>query len=151
MDATQMKLGSEAAYYQAKKSFDEGGIPIGSALLIGDCVVSLGHNRRYQNGSNIFHGETDCIERAGHNCDFRRATLFSTLSPCMMCAGAISLFGIPTVVILDTENASEFPDSKPFLQSAGVNVIVSPYRPAMDLMKSYRERFPEKWLKDIGK
>ena len=147
----QMKLGAEAAFYQAKKSYAEGGVPVGSALIINLCVVSLGHNQRYQGMSNIIHGETDCIEKAGHNCEFDKSIIFTTLSPCMMCAGAITLFRIPTVVILDTENAMDFPDSAPFLREAGVDVIVEPYQPAIDLMTKYRTENMKRWLADVGK
>lgn len=85
------EIGTEAAWEQARKSLSEGGIPIGAALMIGNAVISVGHNRRVQNRSNILHGETDCIERAGHGFDLSQATLFTTLSPCRMCSGAILL------------------------------------------------------------
>jgi len=91
----------EAAIEEAKKGVAEGGIPIGSVLVIDDRIVGRGHNRRVQKGSAVLHAEMDCLENAGRltAADYRRATLYSTLSPCDMCSGAVLLYGIPRVVI----------------------------------------------------
>src|ERR1044071_772477 len=91
----------KAAIEQARAVLSEGGIPIGSVLVLDGRIVGRGHNRRVQNGSAILHAEMDCLERAGRlvGADYRRATLYSTLSPCDMCSGAILLYGIPHVVI----------------------------------------------------
>ena len=90
----------QAAIAEARKGLAEGGIPIGSVLVIDGRIVGRGHNRRVQNGSAVLHAEMDCLENAGrlNAADYRRATLYSTLSPCDMCSGAILLFGIPRVV-----------------------------------------------------
>ena len=92
----------EAAIEEAKKGLDEGGIPIGSVLVIDNKIVGRGHNRRVQNGSAILHAEMDCLENAGRlkATDYKRATLYSTLSPCDMCSGTSLLYNIPKIVIL---------------------------------------------------
>lgn len=91
----------EAAIEEAEKGLAAGGIPIGSVLVIGDRIVGRGHNQRVQKGSAVLHAEMDCLENAGRitAADYRRATLYSTLSPCDMCSGAVLLYGIPRVVI----------------------------------------------------
>uniref|UniRef100_UPI0035662491 nucleoside deaminase n=1 Tax=Arsukibacterium sp. TaxID=1977258 RepID=UPI0035662491 len=91
----------QAAIAQARKSLAEGGIPIGSVLLIDGKIVGAGHNQRVQKGSCVLHAEMDCLENAGRltAADYRRATLYSTLSPCDMCSGTVLLYGIPKVVI----------------------------------------------------
>jgi creatinine deaminase len=91
----------EAAIQEAKKGAVEGGVPIGSVLVIDGRIVGRGHNRRVQNSSAVFHAEMDCLENAGRikAADYRRATLYSTLSPCDMCSGAVLLFGIPKVIV----------------------------------------------------
>lgn len=147
-----LEIGTEAAYEQARKSLSEGGIPIGAALMIGDAVISVGHNRRVQNRSNILHGETDCIERAGHAFDLSQSTLFTTLSPCRMCSGAILLYRIPRVVVLDPENVSDFDPGADDLAKAGVEVIMRP-DPRIIAMNHKFQTDPETrkiWLGDIG-
>ena len=111
-----------AAIAQAKKSLREGGIPIGAALAIDDTLVSVGHNRRVQQDDPILHAETDCIRNAGRltPAEYRRSTMYTTLSPCTMCSGAILLFGIPRVVIGENVN---FVGSEELLASKGVEII----------------------------
>ena len=92
------------AFEQAQKSFDEGGLPIGAALAKGEELIAVGHNRRFQDGDPIAHGEMDCFRQAGRRRDYQDLTLYTTLSPCMMCAGTIIQFGIPRVVIGEDKN-----------------------------------------------
>ncbi|MDJ0994803.1 MAG: nucleoside deaminase [Dinoroseobacter sp.] len=152
MDDTTLRIGTKAAHAQAEKSLREGGIPVGAALMIDGVVVALGHNRRVQMGSNIRHGETDCIENAGHAFDLRQAVLFTTLSPCQMCTGAILLYQIPTVVILDDENTADFTSGIALLRSEGVDVRIAPHTPTVEMMRTFQTE-PETraiWMGDIG-
>src|SRR5579859_4004572 len=122
MNDAEMRVGIQSAYVQASKSFREGGIPVGSALILEGAIASLGHNRRLQRGSNILHGEMDCIENAGHHADFTKSVLFTTLSPCLMCSAAILLFRIPRVVILDNVNTRDFVTGLEGLKDRGVQI-----------------------------
>ena len=147
-----LELGTAAAYEQASKSFEEGGVPVGAALVLDGAVISTGHNRRIQQGSSILHGETDCIERAGHGHDLSRAILFTTLSPCSMCAGAIRLFRIPEVVILDAENTGDFDTNEDWLREHGVQVTQHPHAPSIELNRRFQNDADTrpKWLGDVG-
>jgi len=152
VDNKTMRLGTDAAYEQALKSFNEGGVPVGSALALDGVVIAVGHNKRVQTGSNVLHGETDCIENAGHGHDLGKAVLFTTLSPCSMCAGAILLFSIPTVVILDDENTDDFETNVEFLRSKGVDVLIQPHAPSMELNRAFQQDPATRgiWLGDVG-
>src|SRR6476619_6941632 len=99
-DATFMRQ----AFLQAKKSYDEGGLPIGAAMVEDGAVIASGHNRRVQDGDPIAHGEMDCLRRAGRRARYDNVTLYTTLSPCMMCAGTIIQFGIKKVVVGENKN-----------------------------------------------
>jgi cytosine deaminase len=147
-----LSIGTDAAYMQALKSFNEGGVPVGSALLINDAVISLGHNQRVQKGSNILHGETDCIENAGQQVDFTKSVLFTTLSPCSMCAGSIVLFKIPTLVILDDENTADFPTNEDWLRDHGVDIVIHKHAPSIELNRRFQTdpATRQKWLGDVG-
>jgi cytosine deaminase len=147
----QMQIGAASAYAQALKSFEEGGVPVGSSLVLGEAVVSIGHNQRFQKGSNILHGEMDCIEKAGHSLDLSKTILFTTLSPCLMCANTVLLFRIPTIVILDDENTSDFKTSEGRLRDEGVEVVIAKHQPSIALNRKFQTQFPEKWLGDVGK
>src|SRR5262245_24997798 len=114
-DASFMRL----AYEQAKKSYDEGGLPIGAVMVEDGRVLAAGHNRRVQDGDPTAHGEMDCLRRAGRRARYDRVTLYTTLSPCMMCSGTILQFGIPRVVIGEDRN---FPGNPQFLAAHGVEV-----------------------------
>ncbi|MEO1245690.1 MAG: nucleoside deaminase [Pseudomonadota bacterium] len=152
VDDKTMRLGTEAAYAQALKSFNEGGVPVGSALTIAGRVIAVGHNQRVQTGSNVLHGETDCIENAGHEHDLSKAVLFTTLSPCPMCTGAILLFSIPTAVVLDNENIEDFDTSIDYLRAKGVDVLIEPHAPSIELNRTF-QRSPATrriWLGDVG-
>lgn len=152
MEEDEIRIGSSAALMQAMKSLKEGGIPIGSAMTIDGAVVSVGHNRRVQDRSNIVHGEMDCIERAGHTMDFSRATLFTTLSPCQMCTGAVLLFRIPRLVILDNENIDDFSPGTDLLRASGVEVFVRPHTEMIRVMRAFQKNDNTRpvWLGDVG-
>ena len=127
----------------------EGGLPIGSVLVIDHRIVGRGHNQRVQKGSAILHAEMDCLENAGRikASDYRRATLYSTLSPCDMCSGAVLLYGIPKVVI--GENRT-FCGPEDYLRSRGVEVVIIDNQECRQLMETFIEKNPELWNEDIG-
>ena len=137
------------AIAEARAGAAEGGIPIGAALAEGDRLLGVGHNRRVQLGSAIRHGETDALENAGrqHASVYARSTLYTTLSPCDMCTGAILLYGIPRVVV--GENAT-FRGEEELLRSRGVTVEVVQDERCIELMRRFIEEHPELWNEDIG-
>jgi cytosine/creatinine deaminase len=139
----------QAALAEAKRGKAEGGIPIGAVLVIDDRIVGRGHNRRVQKGSAAFHAEIDCLEQAGRlkAADYQRATLYSTLSPCDMCSGAILLYKIPKVVI--GENRT-FRGPEEYLRSRGVDVEVIDDPECRELLASFIEANPDVWHEDIG-
>lgn len=149
---SEMRVGIESAYMQALKSFREGGVPVGSALLVEGAIASLGHNRRAQRGSNILHGEMDCIENAGHHWDFTKSVLFTTLSPCLMCSHAILLFRIPRLVVLDARNTKDFVTSLEELKEKGVEVTILEHQPSMDLNLKFQTDPATRriWMGDVG-
>jgi creatinine deaminase len=152
MTDVEMRIGIQSAYLQALKSFREGGVPVGSALLVEGAIASLGHNRRVQRGSNILHGEMDCIENAGHHVEFTRSVLFTTLSPCLMCSHSILLFRIPRLVVLDDVNTSDFVTSLDELRSKGVQVTVVEHKPSIDLNARFQTDPSTRkvWMGDVG-
>jgi cytosine/creatinine deaminase len=137
------------AIEEAQKGLAEGGIPIGAVLVIDGKIVGRGHNRRVQNGSAILHAEMDCLENAGRlkAADYRRAVLYSTLSPCDMCSGAVLLYGIPQVVI--GENRT-FRGPEDYLRSRGVEVEVIDDAECRRLMEEFIRERPDLWNEDIG-
>ena len=135
------------AYEEAKAGFDEGGCPIGSVLARDGEVVSQGRNQRVQKGDPIAHGEMDALRKAGRQKTYRDTTLYTSLSPCMMCSGTIVQFGIPRVIV--GENAN-FGGNEDFLRSRGVEVIVVDDADCIALMKRFVEEKPELWLEDIA-
>lgn len=139
----------EAAIEEAKIGLSEGGIPIGSVLVIDGKIISRGHNKRVQKGSTVLHAEMDCLENAGRlkAVDYRRAVLYSTLSPCDMCSGAALLYGIPKIVI--GENRT-FSGPEDYVRSRGVEVVVLDNEECYQLMKNFIEKNPELWNEDIG-
>lgn len=139
----------EAAIAEAQKSVDQGGIPIGSVLVIDGQIVGRGHNQRVQKGSAVLHAEMDCLENAGRlkASDYSRATLYSTLSPCDMCSGAILLYGIPKVVI--GENRT-FCGPEDYVRSRGVEVVVVDDPQCQQLMETFIKNSPALWNEDIG-
>lgn len=140
----------KAALEEARTGASEGGIPIGSVLVIDNKIVGRGHNRRVQRGSAILHAEMDCLETAGRltAADYSRATLYSTLSPCDMCSGAVLLYGIPKVVV--GENRT-FSGPEDYLRSRGVEVEVIDDNECRQLMEEFINTSPELWNEDIGK
>ncbi|MEM8905078.1 MAG: nucleoside deaminase [Actinomycetota bacterium] len=139
----------DVAVAQAAEGLAEGGVPIGGALAVGDEVLGAGRNRRLQWGSAIRHGETDALEQAGRHpaSTYRRATMYTTLSPCHMCTGAILLYGIPRVVI--GENTT-FLGAEDLLRSHGVEVIVVDDDRCTDMMRRFIAEQPDVWNEDIG-
>ena len=138
-----------AAVAAARRGRDEGGVPIGAALVVDGRVIAVGHNRRVQEGSAIKHGETDCLEAAGRlpASVYARATMVTTLSPCDMCTGAILLYKIPRVII--GENRT-FLGGEELLRSRGVEVVVLDDAECIELMEDFIAREPALWNEDIG-
>ncbi len=138
-----------AAIEEARKGLAEGGIPIGSLLVHDGRILGRGHNRRVQKGSAILHGEMDALENAGRQPAnvYRESVLYTTLSPCSMCSGAILLYGIPRVII--GEN-STFMGEEELLRSRGVQVEVLRSEECIDLMRTFIIKKPELWNEDIG-
>jgi len=139
----------KAAIEEAKKGLDEGGIPIGSVIVYNDKIIGRGHNRRIQNGSVVLHGEMDAFENAGRQSAnvYKNCTLYTTLSPCAMCSGAILLYGIPKIVI--GENTT-FLGEEALLKSRGVIVEAVNNQECKDLMTTFIAKNPELWNEDIG-
>ena len=138
-----------AALEEAKKGLEEGGIPIGSVLVIDDKIVGRGHNRRVQKGSAILHAEMDCLENAGRLkvSDYRKAVLYSTLSPCDMCSGAVLLYKIPKVVIGENKT---FQGPEDYLRSRGVMLQILNDSECIKLMGDFISKNPSLWDEDIG-
>jgi cytosine/creatinine deaminase len=139
----------QAAIQEARKSLAEGGIPIGSVLVHEGCIIGRGHNRRVQSGSAIDHGELNCLRNAGRlpASVYRECTLYSTLSPCPMCSGAIVLYKIPRVVAGENKT---FLGAEDYLRSNSVQVEVLEDPVCIELMTSFIEANPELWNEDIG-
>jgi cytosine deaminase len=139
----------EAAIEEARIGRREGGIPIGSVLVIDGRIVGRGHNRRVQQGSAILHGEMDAIENAGRlpARDYQRGTLYTTLAPCEMCTGTTLLYKIPRVIVGEELN---YPGCVKYLRSQGVDVQVVNNAECIRLLKEFIEEFPQLWNEDIG-
>lgn len=135
------------SYEEAKAGFDEGGCPIGSVLARAGEVVAQGRNQRVQKGDPIAHGEMDALRKAGRQKTYRDTTLYTTLSPCMMCTGTIIQFGIPRVVIGETQN---FGGNEDFLRSKGVEVVIAEDPDCIALMARFISERPELWAEDIA-
>ncbi|MFZ5618910.1 MAG: nucleoside deaminase [Pseudomonadota bacterium] len=138
---------AELAFMEAKKSADNGGLPIGSVLAEGDRLIASGHNQRVQKDDPIAHGEMDCLRKAGRQTSYKGMTLYTSLSPCMMCAGTIVQFKIPRVVINDTKN---FGGNEAWLASRGVEVIDLQHADSIALMGRFIAENPALWNEDIG-
>ena len=138
-----------AAIVEARKGREAGGIPIGSVLVIDGKIVARGHNQRVQKGSSVLHAEMDCLENAGRlaAADYRRATIYSTLSPCDMCSGAILLYGIPKVVVGENQT---FQGPEDYVRSRGVEVEIVNDAQCIALMRDFIAARPELWNEDIG-
>ena len=138
-----------AAIDEARKGLAEGGIPIGSVLVLDGKIIGRGHNQRVQHGSVIHHAEMNCLENAGRQkaSVYQRCTIYSTLSPCPMCSGAILLYGIPKVIV--GENVT-FKGPEDYVRSQGVHVQVLQEAECIQLMREFIEKHPELWNEDIG-
>jgi len=139
----------KAAIDEAEKGLREGGIPIGSVLVHQGKIIGRGHNRRIQSGSAILHGEMDALENAGRlpAIVYRQSTIYTTLSPCAMCSGAILLYKIPRVVIGENQT---FMGEEELLRARGVDVEVIQDQECIELMRSFIWANPELWNEDIG-
>jgi len=139
----------QAAIEEARKGARAGGIPIGSVLVIDDRIVGRGHNQRIQKGSPILHAEMDCLENAGRlsASDYRKAVLYSTLSPCDMCSGTVLLYGIPKAVV--GENRT-FQGPEQHLRSRGVELEILDDDKCITMMREFIAVHPSLWNEDIG-
>jgi len=137
-----------AAIAQAHKSRSEGGIPIGSALVLDNQLVAVGHNKRVQENDPVTHAEIDCLRRAGRIGSFKRTVLYSTLMPCYLCAGAVVQFGIGKVIVGESRT---FAGAADFMRSQGVEVIDLDLPDCVEMMRSFIAEKPELWNEDIGR
>jgi creatinine deaminase len=139
----------QAAIEEARKGLAEGGIPIGAVLVIDGKIVGRGHNRRVQKGSAILHAEMDCLENAGRlrAGEYRRAVLYSTLSPCDMCSGSVLLYKIPKIVIGEHQT---FQGPEEYLRSRGVELVILDDEECIRLMHDFIAANPDVWYEDIG-
>ena len=140
----------DAAIAEAERGRTEGGIPIGSVLVHRGAIIGRGHNRRLQQGSVVLHGEMDALEHAGRQpaAVYRDSVIYTTLSPCPMCTGAILLYGIPKVVVGENQT---FLGAEELLRKNGVEVVVLQDRRCIDLMAAFIAERPDVWDEDIGK
>jgi creatinine deaminase len=150
--ATDDMYWMEQALRQAQDSYDQGGLPIGSVLVRhiaggADQLLGAGHNQRVQQGDPIAHGEMDCLRNAGRQRSYRDTTIYTTLSPCMMCSGTIVQFNIPRVVIGENRN---FGGNEEFLRQRGVEVVILDDPRCVELMARCIAERPELWNEDIG-
>jgi cytosine/creatinine deaminase len=139
----------QAAIAEAEQGLAEGGIPIGSVLVIDGKIVGRGHNRRVQQGSAILHAEMDCLENAGRlkAKDYQRAVLYSTLSPCDMCSGTALLYKIPKIVIGENQT---FQGPEDYVRSRGVELVILNNAECIQIMRDFIAARPELWNEDIG-
>ena len=139
----------QAAIEEARRGLAEGGIPIGSVIVHGEKIIGRGHNRRVQSGSPTLHGEMDALENAGRQpaSVYRESVIYTTLSPCSMCSGAILLYGIPTVIVGENQT---FLGEEELLRSRGVKVEVLQDPACVAMMTEFIATRPELWNEDIG-
>ena len=138
-----------AALEEAREGLAEGGIPIGSVLVLDGKIVGRGHNRRVQKGSATLHAEMECLENAGRlkARDYQRAVLYSTLSPCDMCSGTVLLYKIPRVIIGENKT---FQGPEDYVRSRGVELVILNLEECISLMEAFIAARPELWNEDIG-
>jgi cytosine deaminase len=135
------------ALAQARESLEAGGVPVGAVLAEGPSVIAAGHNERVQRGDPVAHGEISALRNAGRRPDYHGTTLYTTLSPCQMCTGAILLFQIPRVVVGE---ARTFEGDLGYLRSQGVDVVLLDDPACVAAMEEFQARFPQVWSEDIG-
>jgi len=145
--SNQDQLFLKMALEEAMIGFEEGGCPIGAVLTRDNTVVSRGHNQRVQQGDPIAHGEMDALRKAGRQATYRDTTLYTTLSPCMMCSGTIVQFGIPRVVVGENKT---FGGNEEFLRQHGVEVLIADNPDCIALMQKFQSEKPELWAEDIA-
>jgi cytosine deaminase len=155
-EASQMSFGQPTAadlemmrlaLGEARAGLEAGGVPVGAVLSSGGQVLAAGHNERVQRGDPVAHGEISCLRNAGRRPSYRDTTLYTTLSPCPMCSGAILLFQIPRVIVGEAES---FPGDLGFLTERGVDVVLLGDRGCVAVMQEFQRRYPEIWSEDIG-
>jgi len=139
----------EIAIEEARISKNEGGIPIGSVLVVDGKIKGRGHNRRVQKGSAILHAEMDCMENAGrlNASDYKKATLYTTLSPCDMCSGTALLYKIPRIIIAENQT---YKGPEDYLRSRGIELTILNNQECIQLMKDFIRTNPRLWNEDIG-
>ena len=135
------------ALEQARASLEAGGVPVGAVLATGAAVLAAGHNERVQHGDPVAHGEISALRNAGRRASYTGTTLYTTLSPCQMCTGAILLFQIPRVVVGE---AQTFAGDLAFLADRGVEVVLLDDQGCMAAMQEFQTRYPQIWSEDIG-
>lgn len=138
----------EAAIAEAKQGLQEGGIPIGSVIVKNRQIVGRGHNKRVQDNDPVTHAEIDCLRNAGRIGNYQDTTLYSTLMPCYLCAGAVVQFGIKKVIAGESDT---FSGAKEFMESHGVEVINLDLDECKQLMREFIQKNPQLWDEDIGK
>src|ERR1700761_5445289 len=143
VDAEMMDL----ALRQARAGLEQGGVPVGAVLAAGAEVLGAGHNERVQHGDPVAHGEISALRNAGRRASYADTTMYTTLSPCQMCTGAILLFQIPRVVVGE---ARTFAGDLDFLRSKGVEIVLLDDPGCMAAMEEFQTRYPEVWSEDIG-
>jgi cytosine/creatinine deaminase len=137
----------DVALREARDSLAAGGVPVGAALARDGQLLASGHNERVQLGDPIAHGEMSCLRNAGRQPSYQDMTLYTTLSPCQMCSGAILLFQIPRVVVGE---ATTFAGDLSFLASHGVDVLLADDQRCTAVMREFQQRYPDIWSEDIG-
>jgi cytosine deaminase len=137
----------DVALGEARASLAVGGVPVGAALAAGGTLLASGHNERVQQGDPIAHGEMSCLRNAGRQASYQGMTLYTTLSPCQMCTGAILLFQIPRLVVGE---ATTFAGDLAFLRNHGVAVVLLGDERCVAVMHEFQERYPQVWSEDIG-
>ncbi len=144
-----MDLFLKAAIEEAELGLKEGGIPIGSVLVIDNKIIGRGHNRRVQKGSSILHAEMDCLENAGRLTarDYQKSILYSTLSPCDMCSGTALLYKIPRIIVGENKT---FQGPESYTKSRGIKLEILQDKRCIELMESFIKTRPELWNEDIG-
>ncbi len=149
MDDEKIKKFMAVAIEEAKMGLSQGGIPIGSVLVIDDKIVGRGHNQRIQKGSATLHAEIDCLENAGRLTakEYQKSVLFSTLSPCDMCSGAVLLYGIPKVIVGENKT---FQGPEQYVRDRGVDVTILNDPECIDIMEKFIRDNPTLWNEDIG-
>jgi len=145
-DQTDREL-MAVALGQARASLEGGGVPVGAVLATGGHVIAAGHNERVQQGDPVAHGEISCLRNAGRRPSYAGTTLYTTLSPCPLCSGAILLFQIPRVVVGEAET---YAGDLGFLAGRGVEIVLLDDAGCVAVMREFQERYPQVWSEDIG-